>query len=96
MVVRIRDLVALPLSRQAISWAVTTATQKIIQTDRGFVRRGLAQILQNTFQGDLVKNAFIEWLKSQGIPETRIWEYDRVRSHFRSWNRLGYQLKVTK
>jgi len=96
VVVRIADVVVLPLSQQAISWAVTTSTQKIIQTDRGFVRRGLAQILQNTFQGDLSKNAFIEWLRSHGIPETRIWEYDRVRSHFRSYNRLGYQIKVEK
>lgn len=94
--VRITDLVVLPVSRQAINWAVTTATQKVIQTDRGFVRRGLAQILQNTFQGDLAKNALIEWLKFGGIANNRIWEFDRVRPHFRSWNRLGYQLKVTK
>jgi len=96
LVVRIGDLVVLPLSRQAITWAVTTATQKVIQTDRGFVRRGLAQILQNTFQGDLAKNAFIEWMQSQGIPQSRIWEYDKVRPHFRSWNRKGYQVKVTR
>ena len=94
MVVQLTDLVVLPLSRQAIAWAVRTATQKIIQTDRGFVRRGLAQILQNTFQGDLAKKAFIEWLQSRGI--TNIWDYDHVRPHFRAWNRLGYQMKVTQ
>ena len=96
MVVRLRDLIGLPVSRQAINWAVTTSTQKVNQTDTGFVRRGLARILQNTFQGDLAKNAFIEWLQSQGIARSRIWEYDRVRPHFRSWNRLRYQAKVTK
>jgi hypothetical protein len=48
------------------------------------------------FQGDLSKNAFREWLESNGILSTSIWEYDRVRPHFRSSNRLGYQLNVRK
>jgi len=94
LVVQLTDLVILPLSSQAIDWAIKTATQKIIQTDRGFVRRRLAQIFQNTFQGDLAKKAFIEWLQSQGI--VNIWDYDHVRPHFRAANRLGYQMKVIK
>ena len=96
MVVRRGDIIVLPLSRKAITFAAWTATQKVNRTDRGFARRNLAQILQNTFQGDLAKNAFTEWLLSQGIPFNRIWEYDEVRPHFRSYNPEGYQLKVTK
>jgi hypothetical protein len=96
LVVRPRVIIVLPLSRKVITFAAWTATQKVNRTDRGFARRNLAQILQNTFQGDLAKNAFIEWLLSQGIPFNRIWEYDEVRPHFRSYNPLGYPLKVTK
>lgn len=96
MVVQLQDVLTLPLSRKVIIFAAWTATQKINQTDRGFARRSLPQILQNIFQGDLAKNAFVEWLLSQGISLNRIWEYDEVRTSFRSPNRLGYPIKITK
>ena len=95
MVVGVRDIVPIPLSANAQDWAVRTATQKCLYSIHGFMWRNLPKIFQNIFQGDLVKSAFIEWLNSHGV--TQIWEYDRHRRDgFRGWNRLGYQLKVTK
>jgi len=93
--VTIRDLVTIPLSTSAQDWAVRTATQKCLYSIHGFIWRNLPTIFQNTFQGDLAKSAFIEWLNSNGV--SQIWEYDRRRADgFRGWNRLKYQLRVTK
>jgi hypothetical protein len=93
--VSVRDIVPIPLSTSATDWAVRTATRKCLYSIHGFMWRNLPLIFQNTFQGDLAKSAFIEWLNSKRI--TRIWEYDRHRTDgFRGWNRLGYQLSVTK
>lgn len=93
--VTVRDIINIPLSTSAQDWAVRTATQKCLYSIHGFIWRNLPTIFQNTFQGDLAKSAFTEWLNSNGI--TQVWEYDRQRTDgFRSWNRLKYQIKVTK
>jgi hypothetical protein len=93
--VTVRNLINIPVSTDAQDWAIKTATQKCLYSIHGFLFRNLPTIFQNIFQGDLAKSAFIEWLNSRRI--TQIWEFDRHRTDgFRGWNRLGYQLLVTR
>jgi len=89
MAVNVTDLMRIPVSNTALSWAAYTALKKYPHTYMGTRRRTDMEKLDNLFQGDVAKSALIEYLQSQGVTISQ--EYDRIRTdNFVNPNSLGY------
>lgn len=87
MTVQNSDIIQIPISQNNILWAAETAIRKLPYTYRGFQTNRM--ILDNLFQGDLAKNALIDYLTSQGKTITN--EYDQIRTdNFMQPNSNGY------
>lgn len=87
MTVQQKDIIQIPISQNNILWAAETAIRKLPHTFRGFQTSRM--ILDNLFQGDLAKNALIDYLTNQGKTITN--EYDSIRTdYFMQANSNGY------
>lgn len=93
MPVYAHQIVKIPISEANILWAAETALKKLPHTDRGF--DASRNMLDNLFQGDLAKNALIDYLTNLGYNITD--EYDRVRNdNFNRFNNRGYVFKMNE
>lgn len=93
MSVQAHQIVRIPISVANILWAAETALKKLPHTDLGF--DATRNMLDNLFQGDVAKNALIDYLANLGYNITD--EYDRVRTdNFNRFNNRGYVFRMNE